>query len=98
MAIVERHDDTAVAVPVQGDGLSWNRQPGAELFRLHQGPFGEFAAGQPGGEGEVVLDPRCSGSLAAAGDTVDQHGAQSVGCGVDRGGQSGGPAPTIVTS
>ena len=69
--------------------LGRHRQPGAELFRLQQRPRRQLAAGDPGREAEVVLDPRGGAGLAAEGDRVDRLRVEALGGAVDRGRQAG---------
>src|SRR5438309_642718 len=49
----------------ESDDLARHRQRGAELTGLKDGALGEFAAGDPGGEAKIVLDPHAASGLAA---------------------------------
>src|SRR5690348_12226621 len=62
----------------QRGGRTRAREVGTELLRLHDGPLGEVAAGDPGWETEVVLDARATRCLAPDGDHLDDQGSQSL--------------------
>ena len=62
---------------------------GAELLRLDRPALGQLGAGDPGGEAEVVLDPRGGGGLAADGDGVEQDRRETLRCAVDGRGDPG---------
>src|SRR5207248_6134556 len=57
----------------------------------HRAPR-QVAAGEPGREAEVVLDARAGPRLPAGRFTLDEHGVESFGGAVDRGGEPSRPA------
>src|SRR2546429_2141853 len=75
----------------QRGGRTRAGEVGAELLRLHDGPLGEVAAGDPGREAEVVLDARASRCLTPDGDHLDDQGSQSLRGSIDRCRQPGWP-------
>ena len=76
-------------VAVEGDDGARDREPGAELLRLHLRPAGERLAADAGGKAEVVLDLRARAGLAAGGDAFEDDRLQSLRGAVDRGGEPG---------
>ena len=65
------------------------RDDGAELARLERRSSGELRAGEAGGKAEVVLDSSARTRLTARGEAFDHQCAETLGCGVDGGGQPG---------
>ena len=73
----------------RGDG-----QAGAELVGLHDGALGQLAAGDAGGEAEVVLDAHAAAGLAARAPCCSSTTVlQPLGGAVDRRGQPRRPGP-----
>ena len=56
------------------------------------GRRGELSARDAHGEAEIVLDARAAARLAARRRAFDEHGVETLGCAVHRGGKSGGAA------
>ena len=81
----------AVGADLQRLHLGGHRQVRAELLGLHHGPVGELAAGDPGREPEVVLDPRRRRGLPPGGHTVEKDRREALRGAVDGRGQPGGP-------
>ena len=77
MPVVERQ-----ARDLGGDG-----EARPELVGLHDGALRQLAAGDAGGEAEVVLDPHAAAGLAAGRRALQHHRAQPLGGAVDRRGQ-----------
>ena len=61
-----------------------------EPLGLSTGRRGELGARDAHGEAEVVLDARAAARLAARRRALDEHGLQTLGCAVHRGGKSCG--------
>ena len=76
-------------VTVQGHGVARTGHLGAELVRLHQCTRGQIDASEPGGEPQIVFEPRASGGLTIHRDAVEQDRVQAFGGVIDRGGQAG---------
>ena len=72
----------------RGDG-----QARAELVGLHDGALRQLAAGDAGGEAEVVLDAHAAAGLAPGRRALQHHRAQPFGGAVDRRGQPRRPGP-----
>ena len=77
------------AVLLQRVSLRGDADLGAELPGLDRCPVGQLRSRDPGGEAQVVLDPRRGAGLTAGRDCVDGDGLQALGCSIDRGGESG---------
>ena len=82
-------DDEVPRFLPQRRGGARGAEVSAELLRLHKGSLSQVAARDPGGEPEVVLDPRAGAGLTAGCDAVDAQGSEPLGGAVDGGGQSG---------
>ena len=65
-----------------------DRQMGAELVGLEYRAAGQLAAGQAGGEAEIVLDAHAAARLASRRGLLQHHGPQPFGRPVDRGRQT----------
>ena len=60
-------------------------------MRLIVGARHQGHAGDAGREAEIIFDARRGAGLAAEAAAIEHDGGQPFGCGIDRGGQPGGP-------
>ena len=87
--IVVEPDAVRPTGAVEAGGLARDREPRAELLRLHLRPAGEGLAGDAGREAEIVLDLGAGARLTAGRDALDDDRARPFGGGVDGGGEPG---------
>ena len=87
-AVREAHDARRAA-PVEADGAARRQQLGAEAACLRRRPVREVGAREPGGEAEVVLDPRALSRLAAGRLPLDDDRPQALRRAVDRSSEPG---------
>ena len=90
LAVVERERERR-GIAVEADDGARQRQPGAELLRLHLRPAGERLARDAGRKAEVVLDLRAGPGLAAGRQALEDDRLQAFGRAVHRRGEPGRP-------
>jgi hypothetical protein len=77
VAVVELESVEAFALG-ETERAAGNHEADAELVGLDAAAFGEFGAGDAGGEAEVVLDPSRGGGLTADGNGVEDDGGETA--------------------
>ncbi len=77
-AVVEAQGVVAGPGAIQSLHHAGDRDVGAELLGLAEGPPGQGVAGDAGGEAQVVLDPHRGPGLAAERPRLQHHHRQSL--------------------